>query len=902
MGIERINDMKKRRLICVLLSVVLVLGVFGFASAQEAAEVNDAAMEIVGGAPVDAAGTREPEPPTAGTEKDSGGEEAEPSVPAEPLAQPSVQPAEPVAQPSVQSAEPVPEAQMENGGPPALTGEAAPAEDGLQIMPLAAGNEAALRADILNAAPGGVVEISNSLQLTNTPLTIDKNLTFRSTGGTVQLSVAGAIRHINASAGVTLTFEGVELVGNAPAAGGGIEAVGDITLNGASVRDCQAAAGGGVNAAGAVTLSNSVLSGNRASAGNGGGVNSGLTVYVSGSTVSQNTAAAGNGGGIYSAGAFTLNSGTIDGNNAGLNGGGVYSPAPNAFISGGTISGNTAQGDGGGYYGLSIFVLNGTVSGNHAVESGGGIFVETVTIENGTVSGNTAGDNGGGIYTEQDFEINGGSVKNNAAADGGGVYVLGEALLNGGTVSENNAAADGGGIYARGKTQYAGVEINGNTAANNGGGLYAYSSVSVSNGSLTGNTAATGNGGGIYCGGNFMIQSGTVSGNEAGANGGGVYAVAPNAFLRGGTVAGNTARQDGGGFYGSVAYVMGSSVTGNHAAADGGGLFVVDVTVESGLIDGNAADGYGGGIYAENGIEINNGTVSGNTAANGGGISTIGDVDFNRGFITGNTAHEDGGGIYGTLASITAGSGAVFADNSAARGYLIKEADKALYAAKIFTAHITQPFTYAYNNFDINYVGIEIEYVVTFDPQGGSAVRPALVTAGSAVEKPADPVRDGYVFTGWFKDAAATQPWDFATAVNSNITLYAGWREGPAPAVVYTVTFDSRGGSAVAAATDIPAGSTISAPADPTRGGYTFTGWFTDEAATRKWSFESDTVNGNITLYAGWKTAAGTAADTDAPKTGDTSGLWLYTWIAVAGASLFIVALVKIKRRRKKEY
>jgi uncharacterized repeat protein (TIGR02543 family) len=678
MGIERINDMKKRRLICVLLSVVLVLGVFGFASAQEAAEVNDAAMEIVGGAPVDAAGTREPEPPTAGTEKDSGGEEAEPSVPAEPLAQPSVQPAEPVAQPSVQSAEPVPEAQMENGGPPALTGEAAPAEDGLQIMPLAAGDEAALRADILNAAPGGVVEISNSLQLTNTPLTIDKNLTFRSTGGTVQLSVAGAIRHINASAGVTLTFEGVELVGNAPAAGGGIEAAGDITLNGASVRDCQAAAGGGVNAAGAVTLSNSVLSGNRASAGNGGGVNSGLTVYVSGSTVSQNTAAAGNGGGIYSAGAFTLNSGTIDGNNAGLNGGGVYSPAPNAFISGGTISGNTAQGDGGGYYGLSIFVLNGTVSGNHAVESGGGIFVETVTIENGTVSGNTA--------------------------------------------------------------------------------------------------------------------------------------------------------------------------------------------------------------------------------ANGGGISTIGDVDFNRGFITGNTAHEDGGGIYGTLASITAGSGAVFADNSAARGYLIKEADKALYAAKIFTAHITQPFTYAYNNFDINYVGIEIEYVVTFNPQGGSAVRPALVTAGSAVEKPADPVRDGYVFTGWFKDAAATQPWDFATAVNSNITLYAGWREGPAPAVVYTVTFDSRGGSAVAAAIDIPAGSTISAPADPTRGGYTFTGWFTDEAATRKWSFESDTVNGNITLYAGWKTAAGTAADTDAPKTGDTSGLWLYTWIAVAGASLFIVALVKIKRRRKKEY
>ena len=83
------------------------------------------------------------------------------------------------------------------------------------------------------------------------------------------------------------------------------------------------------------------------------------------------------------------------------------------------------------------------------------------------------------------------------------------------------------------------------------------------------------------------------------------------------------------------------------------------------------------------------------------------DIDFNQGSITGNTALQDGGGIYGTLANIFVQPGAVFADNSASRGYLIKEEDKALYASNVHDVYYAAVYI-RYNNFDINYTGIEI--------------------------------------------------------------------------------------------------------------------------------------------------------------------------------------------------
>lgn len=68
----------------------------------------------------------------------------------------------------------------------------------------------------------------------------------------------------------------------------------------------------------------------------------------------------------------------------------------------------------------------------------------------------------------------------------------------------------------------------------------------------------------------------------------------------------------------------------------------------------------------------------------------------------------------------------------------------------------------------------------------------------------------------------------------------------------YTVTFDSKGGSSVDSIV-VTENSPVTKPADPTREGYTFTGWYQDGACTVAWDFANKTVTANTTLYAGWK-------------------------------------------------
>ena len=64
---------------------------------------------------------------------------------------------------------------------------------------------------------------------------------------------------------------------------------------------------------------------------------------------------------------------------------------------------------------------------------------------------------------------------------------------------------------------------------------------------------------------------------------------------------------------------------------------------------------------------------------------------------------------------------------------------------------------------------------VKFDSQGGSSVDSQTPASGSTVTKPGDPTREGYAFGGWYTDAACTKAYDFATAVTSDMTLYAKW-------------------------------------------------------------------------------------------------------------------------------
>ena len=87
-----------------------------------------------------------------------------------------------------------------------------------------------------------------------------------------------------------------------------------------------------------------------------------------------------------------------------------------------------------------------------------------------------------------------------------------------------------------------------------------------------------------------------------------------------------------------------------------------------------------------------------------------------------------------------------------------------------------------------------------------------------------------------------------------------------------TVTFDSNEGTAVDSQL-VPVGDKVAKPADPTKEGYTFSGWFTDEDCTKAYDFDAavDGTQPEFTLHAGWKAAAPSTAEPSAGDNGDSS-------------------------------
>lgn len=140
--------------------------------------------------------------------------------------------------------------------------------------------------------------------------------------------------------------------------------------------------------------------------------------------------------------------------------------------------------------------------------------------------------------------------------------------------------------------------------------------------------------------------------------------------------------------------------------------------------------------------------------------------------------------------------------------------------------------------------------VVTFNTVGGSVIEAQIIEKGTAAVEPTAPTKAGSVFQGWYVDQEYTQAYDFATPVNTDITLYAKWVDGEVPAA-YVVSFDSKGGSAVDVQT-VSEGAAAIEPTAPTRAGFLFKGWFLDEAYTQAYDFKTP-VNANITLFVNWE-------------------------------------------------
>ena len=159
-------------------------------------------------------------------------------------------------------------------------------------------------------------------------------------------------------------------------------------------------------------------------------------------------------------------------------------------------------------------------------------------------------------------------------------------------------------------------------------------------------------------------------------------------------------------------------------------------------------------------------------------------------------------------------------DNPTRKGYTFKGWDKEI------------PETMPADNITVKAQWGINQYTITFDTNGGSEIAPITQDYGTEITAPDNPTRKGYTFKGWDKEIPKTMPAE-------NITVKAQWEINQ-----YTITFDTNGGSEIDSITQ-DYGTAITAPADPTRKGYTFRGWDKEIPET----MPAD----NITVKAQWE-------------------------------------------------
>jgi len=123
--------------------------------------------------------------------------------------------------------------------------------------------------------------------------------------------------------------------------------------------------------------------------------------------------------------------------------------------------------------------------------------------------------------------------------------------------------------------------------------------------------------------------------------------------------------------------------------------------------------------------------------------------------------------------------------------------------------------------------------------------------AMTIVALPTEPVKDGFYFGGWYRQPeGAGDRFLASTEVTNHCTVYAFWSAVP----VYTVSFDSKGGSAVESLL-VRKDQPVERPTDPALTNHVFTGWYVDSACTQVWDFAT-LITADRTLYAGWEELA----------------------------------------------
>ena len=271
----------------------------------------------------------------------------------------------------------------------------------------------------------------------------------------------------------------------------------------------------------------------------------------------------------------------------------------------------------------------------------------------------------------------------------------------------------------------------------------------------------------------------------------------------------------------------------------------------------------------ENIIEVKGGALTGGSYYTGGGVyvASGGTLLMRGGNIVGCTAQQ-GGGVYvreggrfemsaGTVTGCTAGQ----EEGKTANGVFIAAGGRFTQSPG---AQITGEVIGA--------------YTVTFLSDGEN-VAPSQIRANAPAARPADPTKEGYTFTGWYK---GEEKWNFADAVTEALTLTAKWTANR-----YTITFDAAGGSEIAPITQ-DYGTAVTAPENPTKTGYTFAGWDReipsampagDMTITARWTVNQYTItfkpeNGGEDIIITQDYGTAITAPANPTKTGYTFAGW----------------------------
>lgn len=360
-----------------------------------------------------------------------------------------------------------------------------------------------------------------------------------------------------------------------------------------------------------------------------------------------------------------------------------------------------------------------------------------------------------------------------------------------------------------------------------------------------------------------VIKGGAITGGNY-YTGGGIYVRKGGTLLmRGGNIVGCTARE-GGGIYvedGGRFEMSAGTITGcvaqaaNNDDTRGGGLCNFGTTVLSGaaairdcraILSGESTNkNEGGGICSVRNLTIrDNVTVSGCTAHVESGAMSIGGGDANNspteiiggtfdGSVT-NGGTISGGAFTGPVRNNGIISGGQFTGSVVNRGTITNgtfdgevtnESGRSfgVISGGTFNGKVTNKndisdppeetsAKISGGTFNGEVIGA---YTVTFQSEGGSEVA-SQIRANAPAARPADPTKEGHTFIGWYNGESE---WNFETPVTEKLTLTAKWQINR-----YTITFDTAGGSEVAPITQ-DYGTTITAPANPTKTGYTFAGW-----------------------------------------------------------------------------